>query len=112
MESKLNETPQDMHEICKPCCSFQSLYAELIVLNSIVHVRGVQTLLFVSVTVWSKVSGLPHKHPKINVFGGEQAESETRVSNLLESFRDVTEQALKAYLRMESKMVGFPAEDS
>ena len=41
---------------------------------------------------------------KMNVFGGEQAESVIGVLNSLEGFREVTEFTLKVYLRMESKI--------
>ena len=45
---------------------------------------------------------------KINVFGGEQAESVIGVSNSLEAFREFAELILKVYLSMETKIGGFP----
>ena len=45
---------------------------------------------------------------KINVFGGEHAESAIGVSNSLEGFRDIAELILKVYLSMETKIGGFP----
>ena len=52
MDSKLYEIPQEMCELCKPCCSFQSRHGKQIVWNSIGNAWDMQTLLFVSVMVW------------------------------------------------------------
>ena len=45
---------------------------------------------------------------KIKLFDSEHAESAIGVSNSLEGFREVAELILKAYLRLESKIGGFP----
>ena len=50
-------------------------------------------------------------HRKINVFGGEHAESAIRVLNSLEGFREFAELILKVYLSMEIKIAGFPKEN-
>ena len=44
---------------------------------------------------------------KLNVFGGEHAESAIGVSNSLEGFREFAELILKVYLSMETKISGF-----
>ena len=48
---------------------------------------------------------------KINVFGGEQAESVIGVSNSLEGFREIAELTLKVSPSMETKIDGFPKEN-
>ena len=45
---------------------------------------------------------------KINVFGGEHAESAIGVLKSLEGFREFAELILKVYLSMEAKIGGFP----
>ena len=45
---------------------------------------------------------------KINVFGGEHAESAIGISNSLEAFREFAELILNVYLSMETKIGGFP----
>ena len=47
---------------------------------------------------------------KINVFGGEHAESVIGVSDSREYFRELAELILKVYLSMETKIGGFPLE--
>ena len=48
---------------------------------------------------------------KIELLDSEHAESAIEVSNSLEGFREVAELILKVYLRMESKICGFPEEN-
>ena len=48
---------------------------------------------------------------KIHIFCGKQAESVIGVSNSLEAFREFAELMLKVYLRVESKIAGFPKEN-